>query len=1090
MTNNLTKLSFFLFTILFTFGYSQNKPVESIEQILSEDGSIAPGYSGSFNAEGYTMNYGKNGEPIFKPLAATPFSWDVLGTKTNAINGTIYSLAVSASGIIYITGDFTALSGDINANRVAFWDGNSWQPLGTGLNNYVYSITVSGTDVYFGGAFTDAGGNLDADRIARWDGSNWNAIGTGLGNSVHDIAISGTDIYACGDFLDAGGNPNADRIARWDGSNWNALGIGLSGTVWDIAISGTDIYAGGDFVDAGGDINADRFAKWNGTNWSSLGVPGINTTVRAIAFSGTDIYIGGMFSNLAGIANADRIAKWDGTNWNALGLGIDTYGVYSIIVSGGDIYFGGSYKLYGNTSGNNDCIAKWDGTNLSLVGTGLRSTVTSMDLYDGKLLLGGQFASEGAYYLTVWDGTNFVEVGNPNGLNAYVKSIAISGKDIYVGGNFANAGGNPNADGIARWDGTNWNSLGSGLNSTVNKIAVSGNNLYVGGHFTNAGGIATADYIARWDGTNWNSVGGGLNAAVQAIAISGSDIYVGGNFTDAGGIATADRIAKWNGSTWSALGSGFNSSVNAVEISGDNIYAGGGFTLSGSLSCNRIAKWNGSAWSALGPNNLNGQVNTIAISGNNVFVGGGFSDVGGNLNADFIVLWNGSTWNALGTTPLSSVVNSIVVSGSDVYACGIFQNAGGNSNAKYITFWDGVAWNALGSGLTGNATTLTLFGTDLYVGGNFTSAGGNPSAFFERWFGAYTTESSANVNKPVVAGSGLVSFNSGSEITGLQISLNAGAGSGNIIASLYQDSPINVSGIADNVSNYRWIIQQNGLSASFTGEVRFMISDIPNNGIIDPTKVIVYSRPTPGRGTFTALPTSYNAGTGEIIATISGFSEFAFGGDNPLPVELNSFTASQIKNEVLINWKTATEVNNYGFEVEKKSPSPTPSIREGSLEWQKIGFIAGSGNSNSEKSYSFIDQNPLISNDPANKVNANQTILYRLKQIDNNGLFKYSEEIEVDINNIPAEFVLEQNYPNPFNPVTSIKFSLPANHFGNVTLKVYDILGNEVSTLVNENKLAGNYEVKFDASSISSGVYYYQLNAGNFVETKKMILLK
>ncbi len=190
-----------------------------------------------------------------------------------------------------------------------------------------------------------------------------------------------------------------------------------------------------------------------------------------------------------------------------------------------------------------------------------------------------------------------------------------------------------------------------------------------------------------------------------------------------------------------------------------------------------------------------------------------------------------------------------------------------------------------------------------------------------------------------------------------------------------------------------------------------------------------------------------------------------------LPVELASFTGSFKDNHVVLNWFTKTEVNNHGFEVERKIDNSESS------SWKNIGFVEGSGTSNSQKNYSFEDKN----------IN-NGTYEYRLKQIDNNGQFKYSSTAKVLINSIPKVYALNQNFPNPFNPSTKISYQISKSEF--VSLKVYDILGNEVSTLVNEKKSPGNYEINFDASSLSSGVYFYQIKAGNFVQTKKMTLIK
>jgi hypothetical protein len=186
----------------------------------------------------------------------------------------------------------------------------------------------------------------------------------------------------------------------------------------------------------------------------------------------------------------------------------------------------------------------------------------------------------------------------------------------------------------------------------------------------------------------------------------------------------------------------------------------------------------------------------------------------------------------------------------------------------------------------------------------------------------------------------------------------------------------------------------------------------------------------------------------------------------PLPVELISFTANVFNSSVTLNWSTANEVNNFGFDIERCV----------NKIWQKIGFVPGNGNSNSPKEYSYVDRSPV----PGGKIS------FRLKQIDNNGKFKYSDQIEVEI--IPNNYSLRQNYPNPFNPSTTINYSIAKD--GAVKLKVYNLIGEEVVTLVNEVKQAGNYNISFNASTLPSGIYFYKLESGNFVNSKKMILLK
>jgi hypothetical protein len=187
-----------------------------------------------------------------------------------------------------------------------------------------------------------------------------------------------------------------------------------------------------------------------------------------------------------------------------------------------------------------------------------------------------------------------------------------------------------------------------------------------------------------------------------------------------------------------------------------------------------------------------------------------------------------------------------------------------------------------------------------------------------------------------------------------------------------------------------------------------------------------------------------------------------------LPVELTSFIASVNQNKVQLNWETATELNNNGFEVQRKLENS---------DWITISFVQGKGTTTEPTSYSYFDD---VSEFISNK------IYYRLKQIDYNGNYEFSDEVEVIT--LPLDYSLSQNYPNPFNPVTKIKYEVPENT--NVTLEVFDVLGRLIKTLVNENKSAGRYEVEFNASELSSGLYFYKISAGGFEQTRKMLLLK
>lgn len=189
-----------------------------------------------------------------------------------------------------------------------------------------------------------------------------------------------------------------------------------------------------------------------------------------------------------------------------------------------------------------------------------------------------------------------------------------------------------------------------------------------------------------------------------------------------------------------------------------------------------------------------------------------------------------------------------------------------------------------------------------------------------------------------------------------------------------------------------------------------------------------------------------------------------------LPVELTSFSGFAEKNSVRLNWVTATEMNNYGFEIQRK---------DNNSNWEKISFIKGAGNSNSSLNYSFSDKD----------VSGKNHLSYRLKQIDYNGTSTLSNIVEINGNFILNNYSVGQNYPNPFNPATNISYNIPAD--SKVNIKVYNSIGKEVAELVNEVQSAGMHTVTFNASALSSGVYYYTVKSGSaFAETKKMTLIK
>jgi hypothetical protein len=275
-----------------------------------------------------------------------------------------------------------------------------------------------------------------------------------------------------------------------------------------------------------------------------------------------------------------------------------------------------------------------------------------------------------------------------------------------------------------------------------------------------------------------------------------------------------------------------------------------------------------------------------------------------------------------------------------------------------------------------------------------------------------------------------------------------------------------------------WVVNAFGTPGTFSTSLAFVVpSTFTNNGTASVSSYNLYKRNSTSDGSWIlAVSGASRVAIDTVVFDgITSFSQFTIGTDDPLPVEIASLNIQYRAPNVELRWKTASEVNNTGWEIQRLEGK----WGNGSIgEWVRTGFVEGGGTSNSPKEYSFDDRN-LKSG----------TYSYRLKQIDRDGKFKYSQNVEVHVGSVPNVFALEQNYPNPFNPATMICFTLEKP--GLTTLKVFDAIGREVATLVNESLDAGVYHQKqFDGSTLSSGIYIVRLQNNGAHTLKKMMLLK
>ena len=455
----------------------------------------------------------------------------------------------------------------------------------------------------------------------------------------------------------------------------------------------------------------------------------------------------------------------------------------------------------------------------------------------------------------------------------------------------------------------------------------------------------------------------------------------------------------------------------------------------------------------------------IDFSGN-VYVGGVFTTIVG-ISAKSIAKWDGSTWSAHGSG-MNNTVSTITVIGSDVYAGGIFTSAGGVS-ANGIAKWNGSTWSALGSGLVGNVYAISVSGSDVYVGGSFTSAGGVSANNIAKWDGSTWFALSSGMNNGVYA----ITV-SGSDVYAWGVFGTAGGVSANRIAKWNGST---WSALGSGANDFVYAIVVNGSDVYAGG--RFTTAGGVSANNIAKWNGSIWSALGSGTNDFVyALSPNISDGkmyVGGNFTTAGGITASRIArftdSENPLPVGLSLFTADVNNNDVDLNWTTEWEINNTGFDIERQFLAGGKDI------WTKIGFVEGYGTTNEPKNYSFQDRKLR-----SGKYN------YKLVQRDfnNRGVEHFLSNV-VTVG-IPNKYDLSQNYPNPFNPTTKIDFEL--SNDSKVIITIFDILGRDVITLVNEIQIAGYYTIDFNASNLASGIYYYRMSANDFSITKKMMLIK
>lgn len=871
----------------------------------------------------------------------------------------------------------------------------------------------------------------------------------------------------------AGNMPNlkSTNDAFWRQS-FKTRGIsGISGTpiIYDSESLNGKLYAAGRFDYNNGEaMNA--FMVWDGIEWSNLGTS-LEGYVLSLEIDGDNLILTGSFTEISSGANNlvvyntnnGAFSAFNGTVTNFDGI------VRTSMVKGDSLYVGGNFETIDGQPMNG--FSLWNGSDWEGFGTGVNSRVYSIFKKDNNLFVGGKFIifdNKIIENLAVFDGTTWSEFGG--GSNDLITNIEELDNTLYVMGNFDELGGTKTG-GLARWTGVNWEAFEDTL-FNVWDVEMYEGELHAA--FPNAGSSSDSLLfgLAKYAGNKWQPVGNYMQGGGLTLSVFENELFAGGYLFNTNP-KPLNGYALWNGIDYKEFRSGADYEFNGVYGTIDDLakdenylYVGGTIRAFGdNVTASTIARWDGDNWSNMG-NGLKETVRTLLNDGNELYVG---TDSG-------IHVWNktSETWTKLGNT--NSSVQALAKAGSNVYAGGYFTSIEG-TDLFYIARWNGSSWQPLEQGLSSSVETLAIHNGELYAGGSFKRRVGMGNErgieYIAKWNGSSWSGLSSGLNGRVKA-----LFSSDSVLyVGGDFTADSGAVGSNVYNHIaYWDGTdfntmgggVNNGGLND-ISSY----QNKIYLAGYFSSVGIFGANIAtwNNQELE-------ALDRASGGTVTSL-SEFNdelvvGGYFEQVGQDVVSSGIAFWNGAALPATVSLISpddqaSNVVPENIAFSWTAASFAEQYELEI-ATNMSFTENV----------------------ESYSSVSPEITVSS-----LDAETTYYWRARSINANGSGAYSStrsfSTSVMVSNeggsqLPRNLALNQNYPNPFNPTTQIQYDLPKQT--RVTLTVFNMLGQKVSTLINEVKPAGRYTVNFDASKLASGLYVYQLSAGEEVLTKKMMVIK
>ena len=720
-------------------------------------------------------------------------------------------------------------------------------------------------------------------------------------------------------------------------------------------------------------------------------------------------------------------------------------------------------------------------------------------------------------------------------VDALVWDLEVFEGDLVVAGAFT-AVGNQDVNRIARWNGSTWSSLSTGMDNDVYTLVNYGGELVAGGWFTEAGGVQ-ASRIASWNGTAWKPLGQGLDGPVRALAVYEGDLIVGGDFRNAGG-KTAEQVARWDGSSWSPMGGGFGGGVpsgfgvRALAVHDGVLVAGGFFTQADGKPVKSIARWTGASWAPLGVW-THGGVYSLLSTATGLVAGSVVWQEGQGDWEDVIATWDGTSWGPVGSGPIappfSVGIRALGEYQGDLIAAGRFSLAGGVPVSN-IARWNGTTWSPLGAGTNSTSVTYALeeFGGVLAVGGEFTSAGGQPIRYLAAWDGETWDCFSATPAAPIALDvpadvdpeapfSVTVRVGSAESpvadlfgVTGkLQVSDPSLLEVLEVQCKDAQGNPLDLGGDAlcfghiDNEQGVTsWGVTRKSGAGGVSGALavvrlvlRFGSGYTGAAACVDLSLADVHAIDSQGRAITLGLPARP--------------SEVCVGDDCAVwPGDTNNDGVVDEQDVVAIgfHWGARGPARGeHGCSWEAwlvdcwNPPAATFADAFGDGEVSEedvlcVGFNWGRTHSTPDGT---MTGGIPADFDVSERIDALEAMyaFVRGQSPGSAGMQAVEEALARLIAgaSVPRATALYQNAPNPFNPTTTIRFDLA--HDGHASLRVYDVAGRMVRTLVDEEFSAGRREVIWDGSDdtgerVSSGLYLYRLETHGLSQVRKTIVLK